>query len=158
MYLLIDGSIWIQIQIGIRIRFQKLPDPKHFSQVSVPERLNMESNGIWIRITLTRSGFDLSPWCGSWFWFFLFDADPDPHQLKIDSHSIHFGDLDFHFMRIRMRIQVTKMMRIHADPYAPDPQNCSKPLPSNKSKASTGTCHSRKYRLMEVGSQYRCDS
>jgi hypothetical protein len=61
MYLLIDGSIWIQIQIGIRIRFQKLPDPKHFSQVSVPERLNMESNGIWIRITLTRSGFDLSP-------------------------------------------------------------------------------------------------
>jgi hypothetical protein len=45
-----------------------------------------------------------------------FDADPDP----VPDLAYHFdADPDFYLMR--MRIQVTKMVRIHADP---DPQHC----------------------------------
>jgi hypothetical protein len=52
------------------------------------------------------------------------DADPDP-AYHFDADS----DPDFNLMRMwtRMRIQATKMMRIHADPDTnPDPQHCQK--------------------------------
>ncbi len=48
-------------------------------------------------------------------------------HLQIDAVPVpdpayHFdADPDFYLMRIRMLIQVTKMMQIHADP---DPQHC----------------------------------
>ncbi len=38
---------------------------------------------------------------------------------------IRIPNTDFYLMRIRMWVQVTKMMRIHADPDEdPDPQHC----------------------------------
>ncbi len=45
-----------------------------------------------------------------------------PVASVVDTH--HFDadpDADFYLMRMRMRIQVFKMMGIHADP---DPQHC----------------------------------
>ncbi len=75
------------------------------------------------------SEFDLSPWCGSGFWF-LFDADPYPDpmyilacHLQIDADPDPVLDLSDHFdsdldpdFYLMLQIQISKMMRIHADP------------------------------------------
>ncbi len=49
-------------------------------------------------------------------------VDPHPHHLDADPDLTYHPDADpdpdseFYLMRIGMRIQVTKMMRIHPDP------------------------------------------
>jgi hypothetical protein len=51
--------------------------------------------------------------------FHQMDADPDPVLYHFDADPD--ADTDPNFYMMRMRIQVIKMMRIHADP---DSQQC----------------------------------